>query len=251
MSPIQIQTIDFENLRTQTLQPVQLAVIDSGVDSTHPDLQSRVVSAWRATRIDAETFAAVEQTVPGMQDQHEHGTAVAGIIAQLAPNAVLHDYKIFAEGETSSGEGFLACLEHAINAGAQIINMSLAVNAKWHPQIARLLEKAYRHGILLVASQRNFPIGDLGLPAELSYCVGVNLHTEVSPYVVHYRPDHLIPFIGRGQNIDVPLPGGRYGQVTGTSFATPTISALCALLLGAYPELEPFEIKTILKNYSR
>lgn len=241
---------DFDGLRKRTLEPVDVAVIDSGVDATHSDLTGRIASAWQAKRVDSVMTVAPMPT--GLnQDEHGHGTAVAGIVAAIAPHARIHDYRIFAVGETSSGDGLAACLEAAISQRPRIINMSLAVRATYLEKMARLLEQAYRQGILVVAAQRNIPNPDLGLPAELSYSLGVNLHSETSAWQLLYRAHHPIPISARGENVRAPAPGGGYTDVTGTSFATPTVSGLAALLLGAYPDLEPFEIKTLLKNHAR
>lgn len=251
MKSFHIDPIDFQSLRETTLANVDVAVIDSGVDATHPDLSLRVDSVWRATRGPDAIVRAEKVDHPTNQDEHGHGTAVAGIISAIAPNAVIHDYKIFADADTPVGEGMLACLERAIESGARVINMSLAAKSTLHQKISLLIEQAYRRGLIVVASQRNYPIGDLGLPAELSYCIGVDLHEERSPYLLRYRAGHVIPFVARGDNVLAPAPGGGYTEVTGTSFATPTVSGLCALLLGAYPELEQFEIKAILKACAR
>lgn len=251
MKPFHIDPIDFDSLRGEELQSVGVAVIDSGIDATHHELRSRVFSAWRAQRGADAILRAVEVCNPINQDEHRHGTAVAGIICAIAPNAVIHDYKIFADLETPVGEGMLACLEAAIESNVRIINMSLAAKSKMQDKISLLIERAYRRGIIVVGSQRNYPVGDLGLPAELSYCIGVDLHNEPSPYQIHYRYGHVIPFVARGDNVLAPASGGGYMEVTGTSFATPTVAGLCSLLLGAYPELEQFEIKAILKACAR
>lgn len=241
--------IDFEALRTQALAKVDVAVIDSGVDGSHPDLRERLGSAWHAERI--EGAMTVRPSAPAAnQDEHGHGTAVAGIVAAIAPNATVHDYKIFAPGETSSGEGLVACLAAAIESKARIINMSLAVKANFTDRLSALLQRAYAQGIVIVAAQRNYPTTDLGVPAELSYSIGVNLHSEASAWHLRYRSFHTIPFIARGENVQAPKPEGGYTEVTGTSFATPTVTGLCALLLGAHPDLEHFELKTILKAHA-
>lgn len=71
---------------------------------------------------------------------------------------------------------------------------------------------------------------------------------ERSPYHLQYRSGHVIPFVARGDNVLAPAPGGGYAVMTGTNFAKPTIVGLCALLLSAYPRMEQFEVKAILKT---
>lgn len=247
---LRIDAIDFAALCQQQLAPVAVAVVDSGVDATHPDLRNRVGSAWCAGRNAEQQMRA--QRVEGLrnQDEYGHGTAVAGIIAALAPNATIHDYKIFAAGETSSGEGMLASLEAALASGARLINMSLATKGALKAPLLLMMEQAYRQGTLVVAAQRNIPTSDYGVPAELAHCIGVGIHEDSAPYLLRFRPSHPIAFAGRGQHVLAPATGGGYTEVTGTSFATPTVASMCALLLGADPQLEAYEIKTLLKAHA-
>ena len=66
-----------------------------------------------------------------------------------------------------------------------------------------------------------------------------------------YRPRTPIEFEARGETVVAPAKGGGYTTLSGTSFATPTVSALCALLLGAYPDMTLFELKTSLRQLAQ
>ncbi len=90
----------------------------------------------------------------------------------------------------------------------------------------------------------------MGFPAEFSNCISVDNKAFVSPYEFVYRPDTVIEYAANGEEVVVAAAGGGYTTMTGTSFAAPTVSGLCALILGAYPALRPFELKTILKAYA-
>jgi subtilisin len=56
--------------------------------------------------------------------------------------------------------------------------------------------------------------------------------------------------VAPGENVTVAVPGGGYTTKHGTSYATPAVSALCAVLLGAFPGLLPFEVRAALKHHA-
>ncbi|MBX3227337.1 MAG: S8 family serine peptidase [Labilithrix sp.] len=238
-----------EDLRKRELPPVEVAVLDSGVDATHPDLEPRVVKALAAVTKDDKT----EVVTHGLanHDTYGHGTAVSSIISHVAPNARIVDYRVLGPDNTGAGDALLACLRHAVDAGYKVINMSLAAKASFGPQLLPLCDKAYRNGQVIVAAKRNMPLGDLGYPAEISTVVSVDRTKFEAPWAVRYVPASIIEYIGHGDDVHVAAPGGGYTTKTGTSFATPAISGVVALLLGAYPELRPFEVKTVLRAWSQ
>jgi subtilisin family serine protease len=129
-----------------------------------------------------------------------------------------------------------------------IINMSLACPAKHAPELAKLCERAWYQGQLIVAAKRNVPITDDGFPAEFASCLGVDTAALASPFDFQFRDRGRIEMVALGENVPTTGLGGGYTTMTGTSFATPTVSALCARLLGAYPALRPFELRALLRT---
>lgn len=239
-----------ELLRARELPPVEVAVLDSGVDATHPDLKARMVRAFAAVTKDDHPTEIIPHELAN-HDTYGHGTAVSSIISNVAPNARIVDYRVLGPDNTGAGDALLACLRHAIDAGYRVINMSLAAKASFGPQLLPLCDKAYRNGQVIVAAKRNMPLADLGYPAEISTVVSVDRTKFEAAWGVRYVPSSIIEFIGHGEDVQVAAPGGGYTMKTGTSFATPAISGVVALLLGAYPELRPFEVKTVLRAWSQ
>lgn len=239
-------------LRSRRLKPVTVAVIDSGVDSSHEVLRNRVCGAWEFLEKDD---GIVQNALPpkSNNDDAGHGTAVASIVAKIAPNARILDFKVLNANFTGSGKVMIAGLRAAIDSEAKIINMSLACLAKYRDEISGLLEQAYQKHKIVVASKRNIPKpDDLGFPAELSSCISVDNHSyDNNPFFIEHIDEQPIEFAAHGEHVLVARNGGGYYRLTGTSFATPTVSGNAALLLGAFPELELFEIKTILKYHSQ
>ena len=163
----------FSDLNARELDPVTVAVVDSGVDTTHPDQDTRVVSAFCVELVDDQP-KLVEKPLGENLDAYGHGTAVASIVAQVAPNARIIDIRVLNVGNVGGGDALLRGFEHAVDLGARVINLSLAATAKFATPLNGLCEKAYRSNQLVVASRRNMPLADNGFPAELSSCISVD-----------------------------------------------------------------------------
>ncbi len=233
-------------LMTQELSPVEVAVLDSGIDATHPDLAGRVKSAYSVSRVEGRAVVRSEPLATN-HDAFGHGTAVASIIARQARNAELVDFQVLGADNTGSGEALVASLEYALTQGCRVINMSLAAKAEFAPRLRQICDQAYRNGQVIVAAKRNMPLCDFGFPAEFTSVVAVDRGNYPRLLSLSYRPNQVVEFVGHGDEVVVAGPGGGYTTKTGTSFATPSISGIVALLLGAYPDLRPFDIKSILR----
>jgi subtilisin family serine protease len=241
----------WEGLRQRSLAPVSVAVLDSGVDGSHPDLAGRVDGAV-AVELDAEERPVVQELSPtGNNDVFGHGTSVAGIIAAIAPNARIYDVRILSDKNIGGTDVLLRGFIHALDQPWRLINMSLAAISSIRNEFAQLCERAYFQEQIVVAARRNLPLGDDGLPAEFSSCIGVDRGSYQTPFEYAFREKTPIEFKARGEAVIAPARGGGYTTVTGTSFATPTLCGLCALLLGAYPDLKLFEIKTALRHFAK
>jgi subtilisin family serine protease len=242
--------LNLRALGEQPLEPVVVSVVDSGVDGTHPDLRGRIAEA---SRVEDGPGGPVAHAQPheASNDVYGHGTAVAGIIAGVAPNARISDIRVLDERNQATGHVLVEGFRRAVESDARVINLSLACRARFAPELHELCERAYRRNQIVVAAKRNMPLVDQGFPAELSACIAVDRERYPSPFDLGYRPTPPIEFIGRGVDVTAPAPGGGFQVVTGTSFATPAVSGLCALLLGIAPDLRPFEVKALLKGLAR
>lgn len=237
-----------ERLRERELPPIEVAVLDSGIDAKHPDLEGSVVKAFKVN-VGDETSTLEEHPV-GSHDSYGHGTAVGSIIKGIAKNAKLVDYRVLGPDNTGAGDAMLLCIKSAVDSGYRVINMSLAAKADFGPRLIPLCDKAYRNGQVIVAAKRNMPLTDMGFPAELVSVISVDRTKFPHPWGVRYSPASIIEFTGHGEDVKVAAPGGGYTTKTGTSFATPALSGVVALLLAAYPDLRPFEVKSILRAWS-
>jgi subtilisin family serine protease len=240
----------FVELARQKLSPVVVAVLDSGVNAKHPALSGRVRSQW-----------VVEDTPRGPRvrrlrrladnDVSGHGTCVAGMVAQTAPNAEIVDVRVLDVHALGSARTLLAGFRWAVLHGVRVVNLSLACKAEYAAELHDICEMAYERNALVVAARRNMPLVDDGFPAQLSSCVSVDAGRFGTNHEVAYAPRGRIEFVGNGVDVTTPSAKGGTQVCTGTSFATPQVAGLCALLAGARPDLRPFEVKTLLKRMGR
>ncbi len=236
--------LSLEELAARPLAPVEVAIVDSGIDATHPDLLGRVDDAKRV-----EEGRITDQVGPSNNDTYGHGTAVASIIARIAPNARLFDIRVLRPGNKGSGDDLLAGLRHAVRSRHKVINMSLASPPKFAAQLMQSCERAFYQDQVVVAARRNMPITDEGFPAEFACVLGVDNGDLPQPVTIRYRPHRSIELAAPGDVIPVAAPGGGYTTLSGTSFAAPVVTGVCALLLGAFPTLRPHEVRTVLCAY--
>ncbi len=178
-------------------------------------------------------------------DVSGHGTACAGIVRRLAPEASISSVRVLGSNFTGSGNVLLGGLRYAIEQGFDVINMSLSTTKKPFASVLHeLADSAYFRRTVLVASAHNMPVESY--PWRFSSVISVGSHEEPDPLAFFYNPNPPVEFFGRGVNVEVPWLGGRTLSVSGNSFATPHLSSICALILSKHPELTPFQLKSVL-----
>lgn len=227
----------------RTGRGVRVAIVDSGIDADHPALAGRVKDAVEAYRDGRGRIAFRPVTTV---DEAGHGTACAGIITRLAPEVSLYSIKVLGPNASGSGEMFLAGLDYAITRRMQIINLSLGTSK---PELSLplhdLLDRAYHAGAIVVAAANNLP--QPSFPSVFSSSlVSVSKLASSDPFDFVYRFGEVIELLAPGVQIRTTWPGGGYRQLTGNSFACPHVVGIIALVLEAYPDLTPFQVKTIL-----
>jgi len=219
----------------------RVCILDSGVEAGHPligDLESAVVIS-----IGENDEVIAEEDTEG--DVSGHGTACAGIVRTLAPECSISSVRVLGSTFTGSGAILLGGLRYAVEQGFDVINMSLSTTKKpFAGVLHELADSAYFKNTVLVASAHNMPVESY--PWRFSSVISVGSHEEDDSLAFFYNPKPPVEFFGRGVNVDVPWLGGRSLKVSGNSFATPHLSAICALILAKHPELTPFQLKSVL-----
>jgi len=226
---------------------VRVAIVDSGVDTEHPDLKGKIRESVEAVTEDGKIN--FQPSTSG--DQAGHGTACAGIITKLAPDVELYSVKVLGPNASGSGDMFLVGLDYAIKQKFQVINLSLGTTKReYFGPLHDLLDRAYHAGCIVVAAANNLPYPSY--PSIFSSSlVSVVKRTGGDPFNFGYRYGQVIELVAPGVQVETTWPGGGYRQLTGNSFACPYIVGIIALIMEAYPNLTPFQVKTILYTLAR
>ena len=224
---------------------VLVAVIDSGIDASHPDLTGAIASSFDAAA--------------GAGPSHPHGTGMAGAIAArgntlgAAPRVGVLAVRAF-DPRTTSGEGttfnIIKGLDWAVENGARVINMSFAGPAD--PRLGDALDRASKRGIVLIAAAGNagpnspplYPAANRNVIAVTATDIEDRLYTGAN------RGNH-IAVAAPGVDILVPAPGGNYQFTTGTSVAAAHVSGVAALLIERNPKLTPSDVRRILTRTAK
>jgi subtilisin family serine protease len=254
-------TLDFDRLldaaalraalATATGRDVHVAVLDTGVDVTHPDLRGAVVRSVEAVappqgpacrEIPAGELSAAQLDPVG------HGTACAGIIHELAPEARLVSVRVIGASAAGTGEQFVRGLQWVLDQREpriQAVNLSLGtLQDRFAGPLRRLVDQAYFQGIVLVAAANN--VGLPSYPAVFASLLAVDNESFPEPTTFEFRTGRPVELAARGIYVRAPKTGGGYQLWTGTSFACPHITGLVARLLSLNPGLTPFQVKTLL-----
>lgn len=257
---------------------VKVAVIDTGIDYTHPDLGGclgsgcRVAGGWDFVNDDADP-----------RDDAGHGTHVAGIIAAngtlkgVAPGATLLAYKVLDATGNGSLSDIIAALERALQDGARVANLSLGAPGNPDDPLSVAIDNATAAGLLSVCAAGNegapvFPatgvvyrsVGSPGV-ARTALTVGAVDKARVMAgfssrgYVIDggrliMKPELVAP--GVSIRSTVPLSGpisdpSGYKALNGTSMATPHVAGAAALLLQWNGAQSPGDLKARLVGSAR
>jgi subtilisin family serine protease len=248
---------------------VTIAIVDTGADLNHPDLQSKLVTG-------TDIVAGKRDCPPGPQDENGHGTHTAGIaaaatnngigVAGTAPDAKIMPVRVLDADGSGTNEDVAKGITYAADHGAKVISLSLGelpVLSQIDPDaqvIADAIQHAWDKGSLVVAAAGNetFPLCDSPAWEHHAVCVGA---TDESG-----APSFYSNFPNNQDTVGVRAPGGRIGQfceddqdiwstiwpgdledcneangqgglsgyetLAGTSMATPFVSGVAAMLYG-------------------
>ncbi|HXF56599.1 MAG TPA: S8 family peptidase [Actinomycetota bacterium] len=260
-----------------------IAVIDSGVDLSHPDLAG---SLWvnpdevPGNGVDDDSNGFVddvngwdfEEQDPVPQDEDGHGTHVAGIIAAAAGNGVggagvCPGCRLMVLKAPLDLFGELAAIEYAVLNGADVLNLSFS-GAYFSVLERRTLAWAGSQGVLAVAAAGNEG-GDNDMPLDLDVdldgvrdCCPVYPASYDLPTVVAVAASNDLDEYGSFTNlghesVDLAAPGvdvlstyppGDYRYLNGTSMAAPFVAGVAGLVKSAHPEYGPLELRNAILN---
>jgi subtilisin family serine protease len=224
---------------------VLIAVIDSGVDTQHPELAGLIL----------DTFDAI-----GSGDRaHPHGTSIIGAIAArallrgTAPSANILAARAFGPNRNSmdgNTADIINALDWAMARGARIINMSFAGSRD--PAIERRLAIARQRGIILVAAAGNAgPTSPPLFPAANPGVIAVTATDDQDRIFRRANRGNHVAVAAPGVDLWLPTVGGEYRITSGTSFSAAEITGVIALMLERNPSLTPEAVRRALMSTAR
>ena len=228
---------------------VVVAVLDTGYERTHEDLEAVPIVSRRNIRTGTKNVT----------DGYGHGTHVAGTIASsthnglgvasMAPGVTIMPVKVLDSNGYGYWSDFLDGVDWAVAHGADVINMSLgsylSANqiASWQPTFTA----AWEAGTMVIAAAGNNNNSTLFYPASFANVLSVSATTN---------SDTRASFSSYGPAVDVSAPGvsiastykgNKYWTMSGTSMATPHVAGLAALIRSLHPEFTLAEVETAIK----
>lgn len=221
---------------------IKVAVVDSGIEATHPALQGSVQGYAAFQKVGDEIITNTEPH----GDESGHGTACAGIIRAIAPDCELYSIKVLGSGTVGQGVIFVEGLRWAIANGIQVCNLSLGTTRKeFFSALHEVTDLAYFHHMILVTAANNYPIPSF--PSMYAAVISVAAHDERDAYRFYYNPSPPVEFGAPGIGVRVAWKNNQWITATGNSFAAPHITGIVTKLLGNHPHLTPFQVKTALR----
>jgi len=227
---------------------VRVAVIDSGVETTHPRLAALKVVETLAF-VEAAGGVEVVEDAPG--DPYGHGTAVADIVHRIAPQAEIGSFRVIDGRSLSRTHLICAGVREAIGRGYHVLNCSFGCRglAKFILPHKEWADEAWLRGVHVVAACSNLDSSETEWPSHFASVVGVDL-ADTGGDELYHRPDHMVSFSARGENVEVAWSGGGVQVQTGTSYAAPRVAALIARILSRHPGLPPSFMHAALASVS-
>ncbi|MBU4438085.1 MAG: S8 family serine peptidase [Acetobacterium sp.] len=243
--------------KVNNAQTVVVAVIDTGLNTQHPDLKDNVVTG----------YDFVEGTT-NMVDLSGHGTLVSGCVAAVANNGIgiagitgtanikVAPYRVggLSDGDKNLDVGYIcaALYEAAGRSDVKVINMSFGgymVSAA----LRTAVENAAAAGKVIVAAAGNEGAdanysGELAIPASYNNVISVGATDNTNKIAYFSQHNSLVDLCAPGMKIYSTSHDGTYEVTSGTSFSSPITAGACAVLMAADPNMTSTEVETLLEE---
>lgn len=259
-----------------------VAVIDTGVDAKHPALRGVVLPGYDFTRntagvasdladLSQSTAAILEQSTAAILEQRNvfllnqstaaileqstaaileglppsfgHGTAVAGLIHYVAPNARILPLKAFHADGSAELSDIVRAIYYAADSGARVINMSFTTTES-SQELMRAIDYATSRKAICVAAAGNEGREMVVFPAGYRPVVAVGSTTNLDMQTPFTNSGIAsVSIAAPGETLVTAYPGGHWAAVSGTSFSSGFVSGGIALMVGAYPAMSSSQVR--------
>lgn len=236
-------------LTSGTGKGVRIAILDSGVEISHPDLAGLTLSDDVVIRSRGGQIEAIEGDG---EDVFGHGTAVAGIIHRHAPEAEIGSFRVLGHFKESRAAVIREGVRAAALRGYDIIQCSFGAPAR--AQDAAIykgwLDALYLRGLHVVAAGSNAGFHTAEWPAHFPTVIAVGADPDDAESLKLCRGS-LVEFSIRGREKSAAWAHGEHKEVFGSSFAAPRVTAMLACILTDHPDIHPLHAKALLRHMAQ
>lgn len=225
---------------------IDIAIIDSGVDPTHPDLAGKLLPGYNF--------------LVGNTDTHDvlgHGTAVAGTAAAISNNGIgvagiawqnpIMPLVVLDATDYASYANIAQAITYAVDHGVRVINISIGGSSS-SSTLQNAVNYAWSKGAMIFASAMNNSTSTPYYPAACTNVVAVSATNSSDALASFSNYGNWITLSAPGDNIYTTNNGGGYGLWYGTSFSSPLTAGVAALILSVNPTLTNAQVVDILKQ---
>src|SRR5689334_3782250 len=275
-----IRQLDLQAVSGFTGAGITVAVIDTGVDPSHPALQSSLVSGFNfisnaadpseladltpemaaalaqsstsildgqnLVQMNSSTMAILSQSSTSILDgppgEFGHGTMTAGLVHLVAPGAGIMALKAFGGDGSSDLFNIVRAIYCAADHGATVISMSFEINQS-SPALQNAIQYALGKNVVVVAASGNDGAQIMVFPAAYNSVIGVGStsNSDAKSSFTNFGTNAVF-IAAPGEGVITTYPGGNYAAGWGTSFSTPLIAGEAALILQARPTYKPGDV---------
>jgi subtilisin family serine protease len=265
---------------------VTVAVIDTGVDTSHPALKSALVSGFNfianvadpselvdlspaaaaaltqsstsildgqnLVQLNSSMVAILSQSSTSILDGHPgefgHGTMTAGLVHLVAPGASIMSLKAFSGDGGSDLFNIVRAIYFAADHGANVISMSFEI-AQSSPALQNAIQYAVSKDVVVVAASGNDGEQILVFPAAYNSVIGVGStsNSDAKSNFTNFGTNSVF-IAAPGEGVITTYPGGNYAAGWGTSFSTPLVAGEAALVLQARPTYKPGDVANAISR---
>ena len=223
-----------------------IAIVDTGVDLTHPDLSAKIIQGYN-----------IYANTNDPSDDYGHGTAVAGTAAALSNNGLgvagiswqspvmpikISDPTGFAT-YSDMAKGIIYAADH----GVRVINISFGGRTA-SSTLQNAVSYAWQKNALVIAAAGNDSSSTVSYPAACQYAVAVSATLSDDTFASFSNYGNQIALSAPGKGIYTTMKGGGYGSWYGTSFSSPVVAGVAALVLSLNPQLTNVQVVDILEK---
>lgn len=244
---------------------ITVAVLDTGVDATHPDLTGQVLEpkdfvGFGARRGD-DSWARHGTAMAGIIAAHGHGPGAAEGVTGVAPEAKILPVRVILEdgdaqrgkARDTRGSALADGIRWAVDNGADVINLSLGDDSKSaHPEPGEdaAVQYALRKGVTVVSSAGNSgEKGDrISYPAAYPGVIAVTAVDQTGERADFSTRNWYATVAAPGVDVAIADPDRTYYEGWGTSAAAAFVSGVTALVRAANPDLSPWQIRDLLRD---